>query len=360
MRIIKLIIKKHKAFTLVEMAIVITIIGLLIAGVTTGVKILKNARVTATVMQINTYGKAMKVFEKTYGGLPGDLLDADKKIPGCKPSGGRTGCELSGSITNYICSITYVFLGTTYNLPGSPFSDQCLNHTECTSGYTCTETSTITQMTPSPERGDGIIGAPDWDMYTFRSSNLTSSTVNQTDAETVLFWYELKQAGLITGVTDAGLRGGKSKFGKSLPAAELGGGFWVGNSNGANGGEPGSTDYYNFTGRPTTNSGIYPYNILGTVLALVKVAKGSSSEYKTFNGPPMVTYSSLSTSQRKNILTPHMAANIDRKLDDGKPDTGNVQAFGWGASCYGGAIAPFAYNELITNKDCGIYALIHQ
>ena len=50
----------QKGFTLVELAIVMTIIGLLIGGVLKGQELMENARVTSTVAQVKGYeGAAM-------------------------------------------------------------------------------------------------------------------------------------------------------------------------------------------------------------------------------------------------------------------------------------------------------------
>jgi hypothetical protein len=62
------------------------------------------------------------------------------------------------------------------------------------------------------------------------------------------------------------------------------------------------------------------------------------------------------------VLTPTRAAQIDRKMDDGKPGSGYVQAYGVPASCYGnGANPPVAaigiaatYSESVTTNDCGL------
>ena len=70
-------------FTLVELAIVMTIIGLLIAGILKGQQLIENARVAATVSQIRAYEAALTTFRDTYGALPGDILNANDKIPGC-------------------------------------------------------------------------------------------------------------------------------------------------------------------------------------------------------------------------------------------------------------------------------------
>ncbi len=70
-------------FTLVELAIVMIIIGLLIAGVLKGQELIGNARVTATVAQLKAIDAAMSTFKDTYSALPGDIVNPANRVPNC-------------------------------------------------------------------------------------------------------------------------------------------------------------------------------------------------------------------------------------------------------------------------------------
>ena len=78
-------VQKHMraqaGFTLVELAIVMIIIGLLIAGVLKGQALIQNAQVTATVAQIKGIDAATTTFRDTYDALPGDMLTP---APNCR------------------------------------------------------------------------------------------------------------------------------------------------------------------------------------------------------------------------------------------------------------------------------------
>jgi prepilin-type N-terminal cleavage/methylation domain-containing protein len=76
-------------FTLVELAIVMIIIGLLIGGVLKGQQLIENAKVTATISQVKSYQAAFHTFTDAYGGIPGDLANARGRISGCDDT---TGC----------------------------------------------------------------------------------------------------------------------------------------------------------------------------------------------------------------------------------------------------------------------------
>lgn len=75
--------QRQKGFTLVEMAIVLTIIGLLIGGVIKGYELVRNAQNTATIAQVNAYMAALNTFRDSYGLLPGDMSVAQLRLPRC-------------------------------------------------------------------------------------------------------------------------------------------------------------------------------------------------------------------------------------------------------------------------------------
>lgn len=167
---------QQKGFTLVELAIVLTIIGLLIGGIVKGQQLIENARVTSTMAQIQGITAALNTFRDTYGSLPGDMLNADTRITDC----GRCGLAVAATA------------------------------------------------------GDGIVGRPNWDMAAFQSGSFTATASPGTatvDNETVLFWVEMYHAGLISGVNDDGINGAPNKYGTTLPSARIGGGFVVGYAN---------------------------------------------------------------------------------------------------------------------------------
>lgn len=64
---------KESGFTLVELAIVLVIIGLIIGGVLVGQDLIKAAEIRATVSQIEGYNAAVNTFRTKYKGLPGDI-----------------------------------------------------------------------------------------------------------------------------------------------------------------------------------------------------------------------------------------------------------------------------------------------
>jgi prepilin-type N-terminal cleavage/methylation domain-containing protein len=75
--------KSRAGFTLVELAIVIIIIGLLIGGVLKGQALITNAQVTTTVAQLKSIEAAVITFKDTYNTIPGDLMNANTKLPNC-------------------------------------------------------------------------------------------------------------------------------------------------------------------------------------------------------------------------------------------------------------------------------------
>ena len=275
-------VQKQKGFTLVELAIVLTIVGLLIGGILKGQQLMQNSRVTATVAQVNSFEAATTSFRDAYGELPGDLFNSQTRISGC-----NSACNLAGG-----------------------------------------------------ETGNGKVGIIDWDFKTFQSSPPTAGAfANLVSGETVLFWYHLQQAGLISAVTDEGITDdATATFDGTLPSAKIGGGFWVGNSSGIRAALLNDTDM----GMPAGSS----YTLLGTVLVMVSKPN------------PLVSFGATYTPKFTGLqpLTPAIAANIDRKIDDGMPASGQVQAYGVETSCHDAA----GYKEGVSAKDCGLIMLIQR
>lgn len=64
---------QNKAFTLVELAIVIVIIGLLVSGVLAGQELIKQAEIRKNVKKIQEVSTAIATFYGKYNALPGDF-----------------------------------------------------------------------------------------------------------------------------------------------------------------------------------------------------------------------------------------------------------------------------------------------
>jgi prepilin-type N-terminal cleavage/methylation domain-containing protein len=74
--------RNRTAFTLVELAIVLVIIGLLVGGVLVGRDLIKAAEMHATVKDIESYRLAVHTFRGKYNGIPGDLRYQDAQMFG--------------------------------------------------------------------------------------------------------------------------------------------------------------------------------------------------------------------------------------------------------------------------------------
>jgi prepilin-type N-terminal cleavage/methylation domain-containing protein len=90
-------------FTLVELAIVMIIIGLLIAGVLKGQALIGNAKVTAQVAQVKSIDAATSTFKDMYSALPGDLLNATNRLPNCAGAP----CNVAGNGDGSIGPVTF-------------------------------------------------------------------------------------------------------------------------------------------------------------------------------------------------------------------------------------------------------------
>lgn len=96
-------VRSQSGFTLVELAVVMIIIGLLIGGVLKGQELVKNAQITSTVAQVKGIDAATSTFRDMYAGVPGDLLNAGTRLAGCT-AGGSAICDAAAGNGNGVLS----------------------------------------------------------------------------------------------------------------------------------------------------------------------------------------------------------------------------------------------------------------
>lgn len=76
-------VKTQSGFTLVELAIVLVIVGLLISGVLKGQELIANAQLNSTVAKIKAIESAGVTFRDNYSYLPGDLPNGQTRLQNC-------------------------------------------------------------------------------------------------------------------------------------------------------------------------------------------------------------------------------------------------------------------------------------
>lgn len=81
-----MLIKMKKAFTLVELAIVLVIIGLLVGGVLQGQELIKGAKLTRQIKDWQELKTGYSTFYLKYRHIPGDDAQASSKITGATNS----------------------------------------------------------------------------------------------------------------------------------------------------------------------------------------------------------------------------------------------------------------------------------
>lgn len=87
-------------FTMVEMAIVLVVVGLLIAGVMTGRSMIRKAQLSSIIVDVGKYKSAVLDFKLKYLDLPGDIGDAFNYWgANCATSAGLCNGDSNGQIS---------------------------------------------------------------------------------------------------------------------------------------------------------------------------------------------------------------------------------------------------------------------
>jgi prepilin-type N-terminal cleavage/methylation domain-containing protein len=224
-------VRSQKGFTLIELSIVLVIIGLITGGVLVGRDLIAAATVRAQISQIEKYQTAVNTFRGKYGYLPGDIPD---------PNAGQYGFAARGQ----------------YGGEGD---------------------------------GNGLLEGMLDDVAG------TNTGVYDAAGETLMFWVDLSQAGLIPGsfvsatstsiptVSSAGLA-------QYLPRAAIGGSNYV----------------YIWSGGWS-----------------ITLTSGDGFNYYAITSATSISSSRVSSGVG---MTVQQAYAIDKKVDDGLPQSGNVLA----------------------------------
>ena len=94
----------QSGFTLVEMAITLTIVGLIVGGTLVGANMIRAAELNKVISEKNVYWTAFNTFRTKYAGMPGDLRNATDFWPAAPtcPVVSGTGLTCNGNGDHYI------------------------------------------------------------------------------------------------------------------------------------------------------------------------------------------------------------------------------------------------------------------
>lgn len=94
--------KNESGFTLIEMAIVILVIGLLTGGILKGQELVENARITSTAMRVRPIEVALATFRSAYNAYPGDMTNPQVRLKNCQGDCANIHGNGDGHMSSYI------------------------------------------------------------------------------------------------------------------------------------------------------------------------------------------------------------------------------------------------------------------
>lgn len=149
----------QSGFTLVEIAIVIMIIGLLVGGIFAGMKLRENAQTMDIIKQLLLYESSAIKFKEVYGELPGDIMFPSAKLPNCNTAPcnrGGNGDDLVNSPFIYSLSRSSVDMSEVFTFWNHLLAAGFI------SGIRGTEDLTFGQGQPGFDIGGGLLVVPPW------------------------------------------------------------------------------------------------------------------------------------------------------------------------------------------------------
>lgn len=69
--------KNSKGFSLAELSVTLIVIGLIVAGITSGGHLIQAAKLNNVIAEISSYGEAVEDFKLKYRAFPGDMANAE-------------------------------------------------------------------------------------------------------------------------------------------------------------------------------------------------------------------------------------------------------------------------------------------
>jgi prepilin-type N-terminal cleavage/methylation domain-containing protein len=136
-------LESQAGFTLVEIAIVMVIIGLLIGGILKGQEMIKNAKIKRVAKQADEIRVAVTSYQDRYGFLPGDDNAANTRPNGGGLTNGNGNGQIAGAeapdmfmhlAAQGLISGTYTTAPASY--PRNPFAGQYFIQWQTVSGRT--------------------------------------------------------------------------------------------------------------------------------------------------------------------------------------------------------------------------------
>ncbi len=201
--------RKLKAFSLIEMSIVMILVGLLIGGILAAQTLIHGAQARSIISQITGYNAAVNTFQLKYGGMPGDLTNASTIVSGATTNGNGDGLmegtfcyagpATASAAANDVNRSQYMILGSAHYCTNtedlsyeySAFWQQLTADKLISGQYTLTNTTLTPNVNMPSTKINNNVGilayANSGDNLNYYQLGVTSITINSSNSPTQNF-----------------------------------------------------------------------------------------------------------------------------------------------------------------------------
>jgi|JI6StandDraft_1071083.scaffolds.fasta_scaffold250367_1 prepilin-type N-terminal cleavage/methylation domain-containing protein len=146
---------RNRGFTLVEIAIVLVIIGLILGGILNAQSVIRNAQTKDSIKALTDMSTAARQFNDRYGMWPGDYTNAVASLPGLSCANGNGNGQINTNAESTCATEQLIRAGMLKGTAGQPL--QLRGSTFSVTGATAALTGLTAASFPAPNNWVNVV-----------------------------------------------------------------------------------------------------------------------------------------------------------------------------------------------------------